>query len=89
MKDVEKELLEIVEELSDQLEKDILSHIKDLAQAGEWGVALEDLCNMLFEYDVKISQRIFNRIEKLGIAMSMEKSSWDFIKPLINFDIRL
>jgi len=47
-----------------------------LAQAGEPGVALENLCVQLFEYDVVLSAAVHETLARLGKAMGLQDKYW-------------
>jgi hypothetical protein len=52
--------------------KDMLSLVK----AGEPGVALENLCTQLEEYDVAVPHEVAVELGSLATAMGMPISSW-------------
>ncbi len=51
-----------------------------LTEAGEPGIALENLCTQLFEYDVTITVSIQERLAMLGRAMGLEESQWNKLR---------
>ena len=79
----ELKINELLLEFSGVLSSDILSNIKSLNDASEWGIALEELCNMLFEFDVIIDLSQYKSIEKVGLEMNLDENGWIFLKPLI------
>lgn len=82
--DQENELLAILDDCAHLLQPSVCTHISDLAHAGEWGVALEELCNMLYEDDITIFRSMLNRIQALGLAMKMDESSWSMLNELVS-----
>lgn len=48
----------------------------ELVDAGEPGVALENLCTQLFEYDIVVPQALLGRIAAAGEAMGLDADLW-------------
>ena len=72
----ERELLDILQELSPALPQSVRTDVAELTGAGEWGLALEVLCEMVQEHDVVITAWLFRRIELLGRSMITDDSGW-------------
>ncbi len=53
-----------------------LDDMTALTRAGEPGIALENLCEQLFEYDVAVSAALVERIRVLGTAMGLRAEYW-------------
>ncbi len=53
-----------------------LDDMSALAKAGEPGVALENLCTQLFEYDVMVPQSVTASLRTLGQAMGVDDKYW-------------
>ena len=53
--------------------------IQVLLEAGEYGVALEQLCSHIDELKLPLSTRIYTLIERAGTLMGMNPTLW---KPL-------
>jgi hypothetical protein len=51
--------------------------MKELNAAGEPGVAYENLCVQLFEFDVQVNESQFYQIRKLGLAMRIQPKYWE------------
>lgn len=54
-----------------------LHEMAALAAAGEPGVALENLCVQLYEYEVIVPARLLARIRALADAMQLESRYWE------------
>lgn len=52
----------------------------ELLDAGEPGVALENLCTQLYEYDVALPQALVGRIAVAGTAMGLEADVWTVLR---------
>jgi hypothetical protein len=53
------------------LPEDDLRRMRELVSVGEPGVALENLCTQIFEYDVSLSAELANEVEAVAAAMDM------------------
>ena len=57
-----------------------LADMVSLAKVGEPGVALENFCTQLYEYDLTVPQSILASIAELGTAMGLEDRYWTPLK---------
>lgn len=48
----------------------------DLLDAGEPGIALENLCTQLYEFDVEVSESLLTQITTAGVAMGLASDLW-------------
>ena len=77
MQEIERKLLEEIQTYAGQLPADQVKDIADLAQAGEPGVAFENLCMQLYEYDIAVDNGMLSKLKSIGIAMGIESEYWD------------
>lgn len=83
MKDVlEKKILNLTEQINSLPEKD-KKNVVEFVEHGEWGIALDTLCNQIYEHDLKITKTTYDEIEAVGKMMNMNESTWSFLKKLI------
>jgi hypothetical protein len=54
-----------------------IEYVWSLLDAGEPGVALEHLCDQLFEYDVTVPARVLEQISAAGEAMGLASDRWN------------
>ena len=80
---IETKLLEVLDAFANQLPRDDVSNIRELVEAGEWGVGFEILCTQLYEYDVEIPRALFHQLESIGHLMQMDKSTWCVLRDLL------
>ena len=59
--------------------KDIYEYI----EFNEGGLALETLCESLYEFSCPVPQRAYDLLEKAGTGMEMDKKNWELLKPLV------
>jgi hypothetical protein len=76
-RNLEAELKEIISIFDGHLPPDQLLEMKELNAAGEPGVAYENLCVQLFEFDVQVNESQFYQIRKLGLAMRIQPKYWE------------
>ena len=85
MIDAKESLLnDLTKEFTESLPTDVVEHIASLSSAGEWGVGLEELCNMVYEYDVPISKVQYEKMKELGRLMEMDSSTWDILDKFVS-----
>lgn len=53
-----------------------LDELRDLTKAGEPGIALENLCTQLFEYDAVVPAEVLETFTILGRAMGLDEKHW-------------
>lgn len=77
---IERQVLALLKSVHDiGIPSEVLTELASLAQAGEPGVALEDFCAQLYEYDVEVPAPMLATIRELGTAMGLADKHW---KPL-------
>ena len=85
MIDAKESLLnDLTKEFTESLPTGVVEHVASLSSAGEWGVGLEELCNMVYEYDVPISKVQYEKMKELGRLMEMDSSAWDILDKFVS-----
>ncbi|WP_437779231.1 MafI family immunity protein [Sorangium sp. So ce1097] len=74
--EIERRLQHLLNQFGADLPPEQIEDMKELIQAGEPGVALENYCTQLFEYDVAVPSDIVNELEELGRAMGIHEKYW-------------
>lgn len=74
--ELEKRLSLLTESLKPQIPERVYMQTVEVIAAGEYGVALENLCSNLFEFDVVISKDIFAEIVSIGRSMNLSQNTW-------------
>jgi hypothetical protein len=70
-------VLAIIESCRGLVPDDRLEADADLACNGEWGVALEVLCEQLLDAGVVLDDVTRRRIEELGTALQLRSGYWE------------
>lgn len=74
--DLETRLLNVMALSRKLVPAEQLHDMTQLVQAGEPGVALENLCTQLYEYDAALEPDTLKQIETLGKAMGLAPKYW-------------
>lgn len=78
--EIESGLVRVIDALRGHLPAEQAQDMLDLTRAGEPGVALENLCTQLAEYEVAISLPLYDQIRLLGKAMQLDETYWVGLK---------
>lgn len=70
--DYEFKIKQISSKFKWKLPKSDLESIHSLAENREWGLALENLCTQLYEYDLTISQEQYMELEEMINKMELD-----------------
>jgi hypothetical protein len=71
--------LNAIGEFSGQLPPEQLDGMRELAKAGEPGIALENLLAQIAEYQVAVNVGTLETLRKLGLAMGIDPKYWNTI----------
>jgi hypothetical protein len=73
---IEERLLAVLNNAKGWLSEEQLADMEELVRAGEPGVALENLCTQLEEYDVAVPDAVVDELRGIAAGMGMRLSSW-------------
>jgi hypothetical protein len=71
--EIQRRLERLLNQIGGDLPPEQIEDMKELVQAGEPGVALENFCTQLFEYEVPVSLAVVAELEELGRALGVDK----------------
>lgn len=74
--EIEHRLRQVLDQFGDGLPTEQLKDMKELVDAGELGVALENYCTQLLEYDVSVPSSVVAELKELGQAMGLDEKYW-------------
>jgi hypothetical protein len=77
---MENEVVSIIENYRDRMPSEFLDECISLAEHSEWGVALENLCVQLYEYDIVPSKIELDKIKSIADKMGMGQDVWGFLE---------
>lgn len=69
---IEDELARAIGLFRGKLPDDQIQDMMDLAKAGEPGVAFENLCTQLYEYDVVVGEETLGDLRNIGKSMNID-----------------
>ena len=55
----------------------------DNIEYNECGLALENLCENLYEFSCPVPQKAFDLLEECGTSMEIDSKYWEMLKPQI------
>lgn len=79
----EEELFQLINEVKDKLPSHYVKNIIECNQCNERGIAFEDLCEHLYEYEVPISHEFYDKLVSFGKSINVESSYWEDLRELI------
>lgn len=80
-KAIESGLLKLIDVFAARFPPEQAAGMRELVHAGESGVALENLCTQLFEYDVVPDGLTISRLRDLGSALEVDSKYWQRLQP--------
>ena len=69
-------VLHVLERCRGLFPEDRRLNFVDYVYAGEWGLALEDACSNLGDFDALVGDELFAEIEQLGVRMGLRDDYW-------------
>ena len=81
--DCERQIRQLVEFFRESIPVDRTAQLLSLCDAGELRIALENLCDNLFDLDVVVPCDTLTVIAALGASMKMSSSYWSTLKQSI------
>ena len=75
LRHIEERLVTVLKNAAGWLPSEQLADMESLVRAGEPGVALENFCTQLEEYDVAVPAHVVSELKALSSAMQM-KVQW-------------
>ncbi len=80
--ELENALLELIETFTGLLPREQVKDFAGLVRAGEPGIAFENLCTQLYEYDIVVNREVLGELKVVGSAMGLESKYWDRLKEM-------
>jgi hypothetical protein len=77
IKIIEDQLLEAIDTFADKLPAARAQSMRELVMAGESGVAFENLCENLFDYETFPDKAMWERLKNIGLAMKIKPEYWE------------
>jgi ferritin-like protein len=78
------ELLQVLAELKGRLREEDYTEAVEEVNAGEEGLALEVICEQLYEYEIRIPRTVYAKLQDIGTKMGMAPAAWEILLALID-----
>jgi hypothetical protein len=76
---VEERLLLLLRQFEKALPHAEYEQFRSLTVHREWGIALENLCQQLFEHDIPVGAAEIAEMKRLAEEMNLPSDTWDFL----------
>ncbi len=73
---INRRTLALIQSAQDLLPEDEFLRLMEYVEFDEHGLALEHLCDILFELGLPCPSEMLGQIKQVGLAMKMEPSIW-------------
>ena len=74
---VTSKLNELIDSTASAFPEGVVAHLRSLVNAGELGLALEELCAYIGEADYTLSLSHWKLIEQMGSTLGVDSSWWN------------
>lgn len=81
---IQRATISLIQQFRGRLDDEWLDDYQSTAEHGEWGLAFENLCEQLFEFDVSPDEQEFQTICEIGESMKIDPQRWNFLVPQKN-----
>ena len=78
--------MQLLKELEGRVPDSIIGAARHDVGYGEYGLALENLCEQLFEFDARLTSSDVSSIDALAVAMNLPVERWQFTLELVATD---
>ncbi|MDR6563436.1 MULTISPECIES: MafI family immunity protein [unclassified Arcicella] len=68
------------------LNENNLENAKDYLVHNEYELCFDTIITQMYEYDIEISNEVYNSISRIGKTMNLQQDSYSFMKELIRND---
>ena len=77
---IENILLRLIETSAESFPAEQAKEMADLVRAGDPGIAFENLCTQLHEYDVPVDEATLGQLKEIGTQMGIQPKYWERLK---------
>ena len=70
----------ILKEVTGFLDKEVINEAQEYIENNEYTIAFELICEVLTRYAIVIPQRLYEKIQKVGIFLKLDPKKWVSIK---------
>jgi hypothetical protein len=81
---MEKRILDLLASLVSVAPSNVLDRARSEVSYGEYGIAIENLCDNLFELNARLSSDQLEEFARLAAEMGLREDRWAFIRTLVD-----
>jgi hypothetical protein len=81
---LQRRLINLLRNLSGVLRDEDFDNAQEAVLAGEPSLAMDIICQQLYEYETRISRRQYDEIKVVAQVMSLPERTWQFLESLVN-----
>jgi hypothetical protein len=74
---IERSLLQLIQIYARNFPAEQTEEMAKSVHAGEPGIAFEDLCTQLYEYDVPVDEATLREFKEIGSQMGIQPEYWE------------
>lgn len=79
-KEIEQKFEQVLSLLNDDLQQQEIDQVCLEFYVGEWVLALESLCAILYEKNVSISPEVYHLLQEIGLNLEASQDTWQCIQ---------
>ena len=76
---IDEHTIQVIGQFTERLPAEFIEECRSLARDNEWGLAIENLCTQLYEYDVRPSVPELDEIRRLAESAGLKDDTWNFL----------
>jgi hypothetical protein len=77
------DISELLQDVADKLALEDVKNINEFIENNELGLAYETLCTQIYEYDIEISSKFYEKVVTFGISINCSSAIWTPLEALI------
>lgn len=77
---IEEQLGTVLSLISNVLSEAQRDDIQMYIRAGEWGLALETICDFLYEDNLPLSAHTYSLIQEIGTMLHLNSNTWEILE---------
>ena len=62
----------------------VIEDARDLIEHCEAGVAFENICQNIYEWEIPLSRADYDRLERVGRFYGFESKTWSFLEKVVS-----
>jgi hypothetical protein len=80
---IKSKLNEVILLTNEVMQETQIEFIRSCIDAGEWGLAVETLCDILYEDELPISATAYRLIQEISSSIDLKNSVWEILRPQV------